>query len=100
MRAVYEMPQKCFKPFRVLGPSESFYDTPDAQLLQILKVKGLTSLPGTSRTIQSCHLQLKTPAFLSLRKGRTRNFSPGYNPGWTDTPRYILRRHQSLETGH
>lgn len=88
MKAAVKMPQKCFEPFRILGPSESFCDAPDAQKLWILKVKSLTSLHDTSGTIQSCPLQLHSPAFLSLRRGLTRNFSLDYTPGWTDTLRY------------
>lgn len=80
MGAALEMPRKRSRLFQVLGLSQFFSDTPDAQHPQISKVKGSTSLPGTSGTIQSCHLQLHKPAFLSLRKGLMRNFSLGLQP--------------------
>ena len=99
MKAAVKMPQKCFKPFRILGPSESFCDAPDAQKSQILKVKSLTSLHDTSGTIQSCPLQLHSPAFPSLRRGLTRNFSLDYTPGWTDTLRYAQEVIRALKHG-
>lgn len=96
MGAALEMPQKCFQLFQVLDPSQFFSGSPDAQLSQLLKVKGLTSLPGTSGTIQSCHLQLHKPAFLSLRKGLMRNISLVYSLGETAMPRYILEEPSEL----
>lgn len=96
MGAALEMPQKHFQLLQVLGPSQFFSGSPDAQLSQLLKVKGLTSPPGTSGTIRSCHLQLHKPAFLSLRKGLMRNISLVYSLGGTAMPRYILEEPSEL----
>lgn len=87
---------ECFKSYSVLEPPESFCDTLDTQQSQGLKVRGLTSPPGTSGSIQSCHLQLNAPAFLSWRRGPTRNFSLGYTPEWTDMPRCMIKKSSEL----